>query len=449
MKYRLHYPGAPMQRIVLQILCLCLISFLIFGPLVTPNIRGTDRQQIKNNNHVILNPDQKIQEILQKINETVVRNFMDYLILDIGPRCTGTAGCEKAATYIFDQFESMGLQARYQNWSAKINKSDPDALTSQNIEGTLKGTNLTDDEVIIFNAHYDTVRGTVGANDDGSGTVSVLAAAAVLSQYTFKKTLKFVTFSGEEQGLFGSDAYVRELYDQQVPVLIEFNADGIGRATTADFARKIRLSVTEDTGWIVNIMKMMTNEYGLNFNITTLWNVNRDLPFGFSDYFPFARFGFESISVWQADGDPHYHSPQDDITNVNISYLTNMTRHIAATMAILADAEVEVPQVSIAYPREGKIIVNDVVRGNTKYVSSLIVGKTTISAEVIQGKYPVDRVEFYYGKKLLFTDVEKPYEYLLNKRSIGFHRVRVVVYDTEGNSATDRINILFFNLLAK
>ena len=446
LKYNIQYVRVHMHRTVLKISCFFVIILVVFGPIVTSKTMAKEHQQIEYKNNVVLDTDEKIQDILYKINETLVRNFMEYLCFEIGFRYTGSSGCQEAAHYIYEQFENMGLQVRYQNWSAKIKRSDPDVVVSQNVEATQQGSDPSYDDIIIFNAHYDTAKATVGANDDGSGTVAVLAAAYVLSQYSFNRTMRFVTFSGEEQGLFGSDAYVRELYDQETPVLVEFNADGIGRATTAEYGRKIRLSVTEDTGWIVDIMQHMTTEYGLNFDITTFWEVNRDLPIGFSDYFPFVRFGYESISVWEAEGDPNYHTPQDNISNINFSYLVNTTRHIAATMAILADAEAEVPQVYIANPRAGKIIQNDIVLKNIKYVPSLIIDKTNIVAEVKQGVYAIDRVEFYYGGKLLFTDTEEPYEYMLNKRSMGLHKIKVVVYDSEGNRAVDQMNIVFFNI---
>lgn len=438
-----------MHTTVLKIWCISIITLLVFVQTVPSKTIAPQQQQSKYEQNALVHTDEKIQDILLKINETLVKNFMEYLILNIGVRYTGTSGCQNASHYIYEQFEDMGLQVRYHNWSAKINRSNPTLVTSQNVEATQQGSDPEYDDVIIFNAHYDTAKGTVGANDDGSGTVAVLAAAYVLSQYRFNRTMKFVTFSGEEQGLFGSDAYVRELYDQRTPVLVEFNADGIGRATTSEYGRKIRLSYTEDTGWIIDIMKEMTNEYGLNFTFTTFWKVNRFLPIGFSDYYPFTRFGYESISVWEAEGDPNYHSPRDNISNINFSYLVNTTRHIAATMAILADMQVEVPQVHIANPRAGKIISNDTIRKNTKYVTSLIIDKTNIYAEVTQGIYPIDRVEFYYGTTLLFTDTEEPYEYMLNKRSIGFHRIKVVVYDEQGNSATDQMRILFLNIKTK
>lgn len=165
-----------MQRPILKILCAFVIMLLVFGPLVSSTTRAKEHRTIENKNNTMLNTDEKIQEILLKINETLVRNFMEYLVFDIGSRVTGTEGCQKAASYIYDQFQTMGLQVRYQNWSHKINKSDSNILVSQNVEATQQGSDPNDDDTIIFNAHYDTVKETAGANDDGSGTVGVLAA---------------------------------------------------------------------------------------------------------------------------------------------------------------------------------------------------------------------------------------------------------------------------------
>ena len=258
--------------------------------------------------------------------------------------------------------------------------------------------------------------------------------------------MKFVTFSGEEEGLLGSHIYAKSLYDQRTPILVEFNADMIGKATTKENGKKIRLSYTEDAGYIADIMKDMTSTYGLNFDITAGWSIDRDAKRGGSDYFDFIKHGYESVCVWQAEGDPNMHTPQDNINNVNISYLVNTTRHIAATMAILADSEIEMPRIYIANPRHGKIYFNDNARKNIERYTPIVFDEINLYAEVKQGSYPIDRVEFYYGKKLIFTDTEKPYEYLLNKRSILRHTIKVIVYDTMGNNAMDQMDILFLNI---
>ncbi|HUS99522.1 MAG TPA: M28 family peptidase [Candidatus Thermoplasmatota archaeon] len=386
----------------------------------------------------------KIQEIIDKINETLIRNFIEYLVVEIGNRYTGTDGCKKAATYIYQQFENMGLQSTYQNWSSWGNSLLAGFFTSQNVIGTHQGTDP--DEIIIFNAHYDTAKRTVGAVDDGSGTAGVLAAAYVLCQYQFKRTMEFVAFSGEEQGTLGSYAYARKLYDQHTPVLVEFNADMIGKATSKETGKTIRLSITEDAGWIAGIMETMTKEYGLNFNITRWQMIDRDARSGWSDYFKFTQLGYESVVVWPGEWDPNMHTTRDNLSNVNISYLVNMTRHIAATMAILADMEITQPQLSIAHPRFGTIVMNDNEKLTYKYKTPIILDDTTIQVEVTQGSNPIEKVEFYYDNSLLLTDTEKPYEYLLNNTSFGIHKIKVIAYDTIGANATDEMKILFINI---
>jgi hypothetical protein len=412
----------------------------------------TPSSNIKDGSFIICNDiqtqsiNQKIQEIIEKINETLIRNFMEYLVLEIGNRYTGTDGCKKAANYIYQQFENMGLQSKYQDWSSRGNNLFAGIFTSQNVIGTHQGTDPNSDEIIIFNAHYDTAKDTVGAVDDGSGTVGVLAAAYVLSQYNFKRTMEFVAVSGEENGLLGSHAYARKIYDQQTPVLVEFNADMIGKATSKKTGKTIRLSVTEDAGWIAGTMEKMTKDYGFNFNITRWQKIDRDAKSGYSDYFEFTQLGYESIVVWPGEWDPNMHTPQDNINNVNFSYLVNTTRHIAATMAILADTDIEQPQLYIANPRFGKILFSDNEKKTYKYKTPIIIDDTNIYAEVKQGTYPIEKVEFYYDDKLLLTDTEKPYDYMLNKTSIGFHKIKVIAYDTIGTNATDEMKILFINI---
>ena len=436
-----------MKKIFLKILSFLILITLISSPMITANTIIQENQKIETTKIDAQSINPKIQEIIDKINETLVRNFMEYLLLEIGSRFTGTYGCQKAAKYIYQQFENMGIQARYQDWSAWGNRWHPSLFKSQNIIGTQLGTNPDSDGIIIFNAHYDTIKETVGAIDDGSGTVGVLAAAFILSQYSFKRTIEFVAFSGEEIGLCGSHVYARELYDKQTPILVEFNADGIGQATSMETGRKIRLSLTEDAGWIADLMKTITKDYGFNFNITRSL-MDRDAKSGSSDYFEFLQLGYESVAVWQAEWS-NTHTPLDNINNVNFSYLVNTIKHIVATIAILADTEVEVPQVYIANPRHGKIFYNDNIRKNIECITPIVIDETDIYVEVKQGLYSIDRVEFYYGNKLLFTDKEKPYEYMLNKRSILPHTIKVVVYDTKENSATDQMKIWFLNIIKK
>lgn len=62
---------------------------------------------------------------------------------------------------------------------------------------------------LVIGAHYDTVGGTQGADDNGSGVATVMEVARQLYKVPLKTTLRFVFFDQEEQGLLGSRAYAR------------------------------------------------------------------------------------------------------------------------------------------------------------------------------------------------------------------------------------------------
>ncbi|MFE2751319.1 M28 family peptidase, partial [Actinosynnema sp. NPDC059335] len=70
-----------------------------------------------------------------------------------------------------------------------------------------------DDGVVMVTAHYDSVPGSPGANDDGSGTVLALELARVLRHLPTHKALRFALWGSEEQGLLGSRHYVNQLTD--------------------------------------------------------------------------------------------------------------------------------------------------------------------------------------------------------------------------------------------
>ncbi|MBE0697328.1 MAG: M20/M25/M40 family metallo-hydrolase, partial [Anaerolineaceae bacterium] len=73
-------------------------------------------------------------------------------------------------------------------------------------------------EVVILSAHYDSRSGNLlsatdpapGADDNGSGSAALLEAARILHGQTFPRTIRLIWFTGEEQGLYGSSAYVND-----------------------------------------------------------------------------------------------------------------------------------------------------------------------------------------------------------------------------------------------
>lgn len=82
-----------------------------------------------------------------------------------------------------------------------------------NLEIVITGTELPD-EIYAAGAHYDSTstdpRDAPGADDNGSGTAAVVEIARALSGCSFRRTIRLLLFSNEEQGMIGSAAYARE-----------------------------------------------------------------------------------------------------------------------------------------------------------------------------------------------------------------------------------------------
>lgn len=102
---------------------------------------------------------------------------------------------------------SMNLKAEYTN---------PDGM-EHNIIAEIPGTDLTD-EVVIFGAHFDSWHSGTGATDNGAGSAVMMEAARILletikeSGVQPRRTLRLALWTGEEQGLLGSRAYVKKQF---------------------------------------------------------------------------------------------------------------------------------------------------------------------------------------------------------------------------------------------
>src|SRR5699024_2907365 len=87
---------------------------------------------------------------------------------------------------------------------------------SQNVIATLTPEDVENPEIIHVTAHYDSVPGSPGANDNGSGTSGLLEMARALKDIDTNKEIRFVAFGSEEIGLVGARYYVEQLSDDEV-----------------------------------------------------------------------------------------------------------------------------------------------------------------------------------------------------------------------------------------
>lgn len=154
---------------------------------------------------------------------------------DLKGRKIGSKGIEKAAQYIEGSFEKAGLKPYYKTYRDSFDYKDK---TGYNLIAYKEGSDpALKDEVVMLGAHYDhlgilePVDGDSianGANDDASGTAAVLALADYFADKAPKRSMLFVLFSGEEEGLIGSTHLAKRLKREETPLYVMLNYEMIG-----------------------------------------------------------------------------------------------------------------------------------------------------------------------------------------------------------------------------
>lgn len=106
---------------------------------------------------------------------------------------------------------------------------------SQNVIATIPGTDKAN-EIVAFTAHYDSVRFSTGAYDNGTGSTTILELFNYFVDHQPRRTLKFIWCGSEEAGLLGSKAYVEKHVDELKDYVLCINVDMTGVVLGHDIA---------------------------------------------------------------------------------------------------------------------------------------------------------------------------------------------------------------------
>lgn len=150
-------------------------------------------------------------------------------------RLLGSEGIEKAAQYIERVFKNAGLKPYYETYQDTFQFKNK---TGYNLIAYQEGNDpKLKHEIVMLGAHYDhigvlaPVKGDSianGANDNASGTVAVLELAKYFADKKTKRSMLFVLFSGEEEGLIGSTHLAKRLKKKKVSLYAMLNFEMIG-----------------------------------------------------------------------------------------------------------------------------------------------------------------------------------------------------------------------------
>jgi hypothetical protein len=316
----------------------------------------------------------EVTGMILQVDESLVSGYISALV-GFGPRVTGTSACYAAGDYIYATFSSMDLEVKYHYWSSG-------SYDGNNIEATLYGEDESSDEIYVVCGHYDSVPGSPGADDNAAGTAAVMAAAKVMSQYKFQHTIRFVAFSGEEQGLYGSYYYAQEAYNSGDNIIAVLNADMIGYAETQEDRSRVKIFQDGASSWIMSYTSQVSQTYDEHVGLTII-----DAGYtGNSDHASFWQFGYNAVFYHEYKFNPYYHSPQDTIDKMDMDYDMRVSRLILATLAELSEVipggngggdDIILPIVGISSPFNGEIVnetikisgyAYDLVGGSIKWV---------------------------------------------------------------------------------
>ncbi len=299
-----------------------------------------------------------------KIVPENLRKHLEIIASDsLQGRETGTEGQVKAAKYIANHFASIGLQAvvktdtgfsYFQHFDLVKthgglrmslyygNNNDKKKLSSSNVLGYLEGTDHKD-ELLIITAHYDhigTRDGIInnGADDDGSGTVAVMEIANAFVQaskagFRPKRSILFMTVSGEEKGLLGSEYYTTKPVFALSQTVCNLNIDMVGRHDLKHENKKYVYIIGSDK--LSSELHAINDSVARNFTPLELdysYNI-ADEPNRFyyrSDHYNFAKNGIPIVFYF--DGmHPDYHQPTDDVEKIDFELLAQRAKLIFFT----------------------------------------------------------------------------------------------------------------------
>lgn len=432
-----------MKQLIVIIILTILISVLLFQNIQLYNIKDNENPKI-NDTITQVTSKSVVFDMISCVNKSNIKRLLTDFV-NFGPKDTGSENCRKTAEFIFNEFSNMGLDVIYENWEYALHKD-------RNVVATLPGIDSSSDAVFILCAHYDTVGGAPGANDDGSGITAMIEIARVLSKYQFNHTIKFIAFSGHEIGLYGSFAYAKKAYFENENIIAVLMLDMIGSTTKA--GNVIQVHKSQRAEWISKIIQETSLKYMEIINIVAEEIINTAC-----DETSFIDFGYDGILFLQPNcWEPPNHCPEDDLDTINFPFLTNTTQLILASFVEIIKRPIDI-QVRFTRPKEchsylfDKIVTKlpgfNIKRDNWRALT-YIIGSCTFKIKITTNE-EINAVYYSVDDELVFNSIntDTPYDWTLKKpdkirnrlKYLGYHKIGVTVTTFSGKTAYDEMDV--------
>lgn len=259
---------------------------------------------------------------------------------DLEGRAIGTDGEEKASDYLAGEFEEIGLSPMgtdgyFQPFTVSkptnpheeaVIGTDGDGITGRNVIGFIDNGS---DNTVVIGAHFDHLgmggsgslhRGDSaihnGADDNASGTAALVALARMLKYEEHNSNFLFIAFSGEENGLWGSNYFVKNPTIDLSSVNYMINMDMVGRMNEEKTLAINGVGTSPSFNPVFDLV-----------NVDSLKLVTSESGVGPSDH---TSFYLQDLPVLHFFTGQHedYHKPSDDSDLINYDGLLLVVKYI-------------------------------------------------------------------------------------------------------------------------
>ena len=271
-------------------------------------------------------------------------------------RDTGEPGQKKAAEFLKKQYQKMGIPSPLggDDYFQEIPSSyfRGGIKDSENVLAYIKGTEKPE-EIVVISAHYDHIGidkdGNIynGADDDGSGNVSMLEIAEAFNKakkdgFGPKRSILFLHVTGEEKGLYGSSFYVENPVFPLEKTVADFNIDMIGRIDKKhedeEDRNYIYLIGSDRLSTDLHNISEKVNETYTQLDLDYTYN-DKDDPNRFyyrSDHYNFAKHNIPIIFYFNGVHED-YHKHTDTADKIEYELLTKRAQLIFHTAWAVAN----------------------------------------------------------------------------------------------------------------
>lgn len=258
-----------------------------------------------------------------------------------------------SADYIEKAFQAIGYRVASQPYLAQ-------GKTVRNLEATLPGVSASD-EIVVIGAHYDSVAGSPGANDNATGVAALLEIARLLAQEKPARSVRFVAFVNEEPPFFyteemGSRAYARRARERGDKIIAMLSLETIGYYADARGSQRYPFPFSLFYPDTANFIGFVGNLASRDLTRACVASFRSRTPFPseglaapgwmegihWSDHWSFWQEGYPAIMV--TDTAPyryaHYHARTDTPDKIDYERLARVVAGLArVTLDLAAKAE--------------------------------------------------------------------------------------------------------------